>query len=219
MNYKTLAGALLFIAGVVVIMGIITAEATYPDYSTRTNDISDLGATRWPNSVIKQPAATIFTATLVAVGVLVIVSGYAVYRGLGAGSLVTALAILLVLYGIFALGVAAFNGSTEQSLALHTLFSLLVFTVGGLAAIVSYGVLRAPFSIFAVILGIIALASIAINIIYQDANPLFAVIGLGGVERWIVYPSVMWLIGFGGYLMGHASLAGAAESAARDNRV
>ncbi len=219
MNYQTVAGALLFLAGVVVIMGIITAEATYPDYSTRTNDISDLGATRWPNSIIKQPAATIFTTTLVAVGVLVIVSGYAIYRSLGAGHVVTALALLLVLYGICALGVAAFNGSTEQSLALHTLFSLFVFTIGGLAAIVSYGVLRVPFSIFAVILGIISLTAIAVNIIYQDANPLFATIGLGGVERWIVYPSVMWLIGFGGYLMGNSSLAGAPEGTARDNRI
>ncbi len=208
MNYLTLAGALLFIAGVVVVMGIITAEATYPDYSTRTNDVSDLGATRWPNSIIKQPAATIFTGTLVAVGALVIVGGYAVYRGLESGRVVTALAILLVLYGIGAFGVAAFNGSTEQSLALHTLFSLLVFTIGGLAAIVSYGVTRVPFSIFAVILGVIALAGITINIVYQDADPLFAVIGLGGLERWIIYPSVLWLIGFGGYLMGKSSPAG-----------
>jgi len=46
MNHQTLAGASLFIVGVVTIMGIITAEATYPDYSTHTNDVSDLGATR-----------------------------------------------------------------------------------------------------------------------------------------------------------------------------
>jgi hypothetical membrane protein len=56
MKYKDVAGALLVIAGIVAIMGIITAEATYPGYSTAKNDISDLGATRPPNSIIKQPA-------------------------------------------------------------------------------------------------------------------------------------------------------------------
>jgi hypothetical membrane protein len=70
MNYKDVAGALLLIAGIVAIMGIITAEATYPGYSTAKNHISDLGATRPPNSIIKQPAATIFSATLVVVGLL-----------------------------------------------------------------------------------------------------------------------------------------------------
>ncbi|MGZ4911320.1 MAG: hypothetical protein ACXV5N_13655 [Halobacteriota archaeon] len=53
MNYEDVAVALLLIAGIVAIMGIITAEATYPGYSTAKNDISDLGATRPPNSIIK----------------------------------------------------------------------------------------------------------------------------------------------------------------------
>lgn len=197
---------MLFVAGVVVIMGIITAEATYPGYSTSQNDISDLGATRPPNSVIKQPAATIFAATLAVGGVLLIARAYFIHRGLGTGRAATALSILLALFGVSALGVAAFNGSTEGSLAIHTLFSLLAFTLGGLAAIVSYGVLRAPFRELSVVLGVIALAGLAINIVYGDANPIFGLIGLGGAERWIVYPAVLWLIGFGGYLMGQSTV-------------
>ncbi|MDD1721318.1 MAG: DUF998 domain-containing protein [Euryarchaeota archaeon] len=204
MNYQNVAGALLLIAGVVVIMGIITAEATYPGYSTSGNDISDLGASRPPNSIIKQPAATIFAATLAVGGVLLIAGAYFIYRGVGTGRVVTVLSLLLALFGVSALGVAAFNGSTEGSLAIHTLFSLLAFTIGGIAAIVSYGVLRAPFRYLAVILGVIALAGLVISVIYGDANPIFGLIGPGGAERWIVYPSVMWLIGFGGYLMGHS---------------
>jgi hypothetical membrane protein len=70
MKYKDVAGALLLIAGIVAIMGIITAEATYLSYCTAQNDISDLGATRPPNSIIKQPVATIFIATLIAAGLL-----------------------------------------------------------------------------------------------------------------------------------------------------
>ena len=85
MNDLNIAGSLLFISGVVSIMGIITAETTYPGYSTRTNYISDLAATRPPNNVVKQPAATIFTITVVISGVLTLASAYFVYRGLDKG--------------------------------------------------------------------------------------------------------------------------------------
>lgn len=206
MKRQNIAGALLFIAGVVAIMGIITAEATYPGYSTSENDISDLGATRPPDSIIKRPAATIFAATLVFTGVLLIAGAYIIYRNVGSGRAVTALSVLLALFGIGALGVAAFNGSTEGSLAIHTLFSLLTFTVGGLAAIVSYGVLRPPFRELSVALGVIALAGLVLNVIFGEADPVFAFIGPGGAERWVVYPSVLWLTGFGGYLMGQSTL-------------
>ncbi|MGA7075380.1 MAG: hypothetical protein WBZ42_02365 [Halobacteriota archaeon] len=43
-----------------------------------------------------------------------------------------------------------------------------------------------------------------LNIAYGDADPVFAVIGNGGAERWIVYPSVLWVTGFGGYLIGNS---------------
>ena len=83
MKYKDVAGALLVIAGIVAIMGIITAEATYPSYSTAKNDISDLGAARPPNSIIKQPAAGIFGATLVISGLLLIGGAFCTFRAFG----------------------------------------------------------------------------------------------------------------------------------------
>ena len=54
------------------------------------------------------------------------------------------------------------------------------------------------------ILGIIALAGLVLNIIVGEADPVFAVIGPGGAERWVIYPPVLWLIGFGEYLMGQS---------------
>ena len=80
MKYKDVAGALLVIAGIVAIMGIITAEATYPSNSTAKNDISDLGAARPPNSIIKQPAAGIFGATLEISGLLLIGGAFCTFR-------------------------------------------------------------------------------------------------------------------------------------------
>jgi hypothetical protein len=32
-------------------------------------------------------------------------------------------------------------------------------------------------------------------------------LGIGGLERWIVYPIVIWLIAFGAYLLGTAEIA------------
>jgi hypothetical protein len=28
---------------------------------------------------------------------------------------------------------------------------------------------------------------------------------MGGVERWVAYPVVLWVIGMGGYLLGYGS--------------
>ena len=40
---KAMAGVMLFLVGGIALMGIITAEVMYPDYSTQ-QEISDLGA-------------------------------------------------------------------------------------------------------------------------------------------------------------------------------
>lgn len=37
--------------------------------------------------------------------------------------------------------------------------------------------------------------------ILGEANPLLF-LGLGGIERWVVYPILLWMTGFGGYLLG-----------------
>src|SRR4249920_3465733 len=69
------AGALLLIASVVILLGIITAEASYTaTYTTFENEISDLGATRPPNSIIYQPSATIFNVTMIVSGLLILCS-------------------------------------------------------------------------------------------------------------------------------------------------
>jgi hypothetical membrane protein len=207
MKCKNFAGALLFIAGVVAIVGIITAEATYPGYSTAKNDISDLGATRSPNSIIKHPAATIFGATLVVSGLLLIGGAYCTYRAFGHNWSSGLFALFLALFGIGAIGTALFNGSNDASLVAHKLFALLAFLAGAIAAIVASIVEHSPFRYISVILGLIALACLVLVITYGDTNPVFSAIGNGEAERWIAYPSVLWVIGFGGYLMGAPTVA------------
>jgi hypothetical membrane protein len=193
--FRTVAGALFFLAGVVAIMGIISGEALYPGYNTNENEISDLGATRPPNSIILQPSATIFNTTMMMVGLCFIIGSYFLLRA----STRRSVAIPALLLGVGALGVGIFPGNYG---GVHALFAMLTFVSGGVAAILSYRVLSAPMKYLAVALGAIGLSSLLMYMFLGESSPL-ASMGDGGVERWVAYPIILWAMGFGGYLMGN----------------
>ncbi len=193
-QYRNIAGALLFLTGMLAFLGIITAETLYPGYSTAQNMISDLGATEPPNSIIMQPSSTIFGATMAVSGLLIIASAYCIQRAFGD----RAVTVSLGLFGAGVLGVGIFNGSYGD---IHGIFALLAFVAGGVAAIASYRIERAPISYFSVVLGGIALLDLLLYYFMGEASP-FAALGPGGLERWIAYPILLWVTGFGGYLMG-----------------
>ncbi len=76
-----IAGTLLFLAGSIIIMGIITGETFYPTgYNTFKNEISDLGGTRPPNSIIYEPSATIFNITMLVTGLMIFVASLFTHR-------------------------------------------------------------------------------------------------------------------------------------------
>jgi hypothetical membrane protein len=193
-QYQKIAGLLLFIAGVVIFLGIPTAETLYPGYSTAQNMISDLGATEPPNSIIIQPSATIFNISMMICGLCIIISAYFIHRTLYSGTLTLPLA----LFGTGALGVGIFPGNYG---AVHGISALLTFIFGSVAAIMSYKIVTSPFRYFSVVLGSIALLDLLLYYILGASSP-FAIFGIGGLERWIAYPIVLWVTGFGGYLMG-----------------
>lgn len=194
LKYKNIAGMLLFSAGVLAFLGIITAETLYPGYSTSQNMISDLGATEPPNSIIIQPSSSIFSASMFFCGLLILAASFFIQRAFRK----LKLTVLLGLFGTGVLGVGIFNGSYGD---IHAIFALLAFLMGSLTAIASFRVQKAPMSYFSIILGGIALLDLVFYYIMGDASP-FAIFGLGGLERWIAYPILLWVTGFGGYLMG-----------------
>ncbi len=186
-------GALMFLAGVITLMGIITAEIFYPPgYSTSQNEISDLGATRPPNSVIVQPSAIIFNATMMAAGGLIIVASYFIQR-VHRSVFVSGSVLLL---GVGMPGVGVFPGNNAS---IHPLCALLTFVGAGLAAIASSRVTDSPFRLFAVVLGGTTLLFLVLAFFFGKV--VFPVLGDGGTERWIAYPAVLWITGFGGYLL------------------
>ncbi|NPV49911.1 MAG: DUF998 domain-containing protein [Candidatus Methanofastidiosum sp.] len=171
-------------------MGIITAEIFYPSgYSTSNSEISDLGATRPPNSIIVQPSAVIFNSTMIITGIMTLIGAYCVF-------LIYRKLIFNIPFGIFGLGilgVGIFPGNVEL---LHPLSALITFIFGGIAAITSSKVLDSPFRYVSICLGVVALFFLF------SAGFFIPLLGGGGTERWVAYPIVMWLVGFGGYLLG-----------------
>jgi hypothetical membrane protein len=191
--YGQLSGALLLLAGSAVLMGIITAEALYPaPYSTNRNTVSDLGAMR-PDNIVRQPSAAIFNWTMIAAGLLAIVAAYFMYRALQRWAIAGPVGLL----GVGMVGVGIFPGN---HLTPHTLFATLAFAAGSIAAILSWKVLSGPLRYICLGLGTAALVSlIASTDLFINSAPV-ARLGEGGIERWIAYCVVLWMVSFGAYL-------------------
>ena len=187
---QKIAGGLLLTAGATILMGIITAEALYTaPYNTRM-EISDLGASE--TGVILHPSSSIFNATMLVTGAMIIIAAYFVHRAFHR----RAVTIPTGLLGIGVLGVGIFPGNIHPQ---HPLFAFTAFLAGGLAVLLSYKVTPQPLrSIFA-IMGAVSLLFTVASVVVLEWGP-FARLDLGGVERWMVYPVVLWLVGFGGYV-------------------
>ncbi len=186
---------LLIVAGFVIFMGITTAEALYPaPYTTNANAISDLGGTEPPDSVVLQPSATIFDLAMVITGLMVAGASWFVHQAFRRRSVTIPITIL----GVAALGVGVFPGNTGT---IHAIFAMFAFVSGGVAALSAARVTATPFRQLSGLLGAITLVVLGSYMLLGDAHPL-AGLGIGGIERWIVYPVILWLIAFGGHLAG-----------------
>jgi len=196
----SIAGFSLTLSGFIGVMGIITAEVLYPNYSTR-QDISDLGSTRPPNPVIHEPSATIFNTTMLLTGAMVVLSAYLLYRVMDRRGFPLALAV----FGVGAFGVGVFPGNVTPW---HGIFALLTFFAGGVTVVLSTRVVSRPFSFLCGLFGGISLLVLGsvffYGLVVRGPSPL-EFLGGGGIERWVVYPLVIWLPAFGGYLLAGSS--------------
>ena len=196
----TLAGALLAATGVGIVMSTITNEALYPadrHYSTFADTISSLSGTEPPDSYTVEPNRLIFIVTMAVAGVLVLAAA-ALLRHLARRRLLVALTV----FGAGLVGIAVFPGDVATW---HPLFALACFVGGSIAAILSRTLLERPLRGFAVALGSVALAATVLGLeFFADFGPQ-AAIGVGGVERWIAYPVLLWMVLFGAALMTTAA--------------
>jgi hypothetical membrane protein len=187
--HKT-AGGLLLTAGVTIVVGIITAEALYTNPYNARMEISDLGATE--TGVILQPSSTIFNLTMLVSGAMIITAAFLAHRALHR----KAVTIPTGLLGLGVLGVGVFPGNVHPQ---HPLFAFTAFVAGGLAVLLSACVTPQPLRAIFAVMGTVSLGFTVASMFLLEWGP-FVRLDLGGVERWMVYPVLLWLVGFGGYL-------------------
>ncbi|HKZ93843.1 MAG TPA: DUF998 domain-containing protein [Candidatus Bathyarchaeia archaeon] len=179
---RKFAGALVFVGGAQFLVAMIIAEALYPGYSVSLNYISDLGV--GPSAIIFNLSVSVFGLTIVAASFYI----RRIFKNLLLSSLVA-------LAGVGAIGVGLFP---ENVPPLHGIFSFVAFFFGAVSAIAAYMIQKSPIRYFSVLMGVMSLLAL---ILFATRNDLG--LGIGGMERMIAYPIILWAIGFGGYLMNH----------------
>jgi len=198
------AGTLAILAAAQWVLLVIVAETQYPNYSIQHNYLSDLGATCHRGllltpCVIVSPSSYIWDTTLFLMGLLSLVSAILFYGA-------TRKKGFSILFGIFGLGALIAGAVPETLLSVHELASNASFLGGSTAAIVAFWFLKSPLKYLSVALGLFSFASL-IPLTFEGPffrwNGIFG-LGLGGIERMVVYPIVIWEIAFGAYLMSGA---------------
>lgn len=193
MNKKRgLSGLLFLLAGIIAFMGIITAEIFYPEnlsYTTKLREISDLGATRPPEGLVTQPSATIFDTSMLSTGVLLVVGAHFLRQS--KFSRATTIIVSVLGTAIFLVGV--FPGDRAP---MHGIAAMVTFISGGIAALISSRAVSSNLKYIFLIFGITTL------IFFFFAGKFVPIFGMGGTERYVAYPVILWIIAFGGYLIG-----------------
>jgi hypothetical membrane protein len=178
---RILGGSLIFMGSGLFLLGMIIAEARYPGYSISANKISDLGV---------GPTAIIFNSAAILDGLAVAASLLLIRRHISSRIFL----ILLGLSGIGILGVGLFPETTAYHI--HDVFAAIAFIFGGFSAVYSSRLLLTPFRYLSAYLGGLSTAALLLYIIGYHLG-----LGPGGMERLVVYPIIIWSMGFGGALM------------------
>jgi hypothetical membrane protein len=186
------AGLLLFVGIAEFAIGMTVAEAVYPEYSVSGNTISDLGV---------GVASPIFNGAIIVLGLAVFFAARFLF--LASDDLV--LWILVALAGIGAIGVGIF---TEAWGIVHDIFSLITFVFAGLSAIWASRIVRPPLRYLSIAFGVFSLAALGLYV-----SNTYLGLGRGGMERMIVWPVLVWGLGFGGYLLTASPASGGASPA------
>jgi hypothetical membrane protein len=198
------AGIAIFVGAVQFSFSLILSEIVYSTsgplntsgsgnttgyiYSVANNYVSDLGA-NCRTTCTAVPSAYLFDISIALLGLLILVGAYYLNRAYHWRPVT----IVIAVAGIGALGVGLFPETTG---VWHSLFSLVVFLFTGLTAVLTARFQKKPMSYFSVILGLVTLAALVLYI-----GGEYVGLGPGGMERMVVYPVLVWSLGFGGHLM------------------
>lgn len=142
-----------------------------------------------------EETALLFDTSLVAVGALNLVGGYLFYRSHDERWILAVFALA----GVGATGAGLFPLEAGR---LHGRFALAAVLGFNLEAIAGGARLTRPMKAVSMLAGLVGLAFVALLAIGDAGNAaVLDPVGRGGAERLTVYPPMLWMAAFGGYLM------------------
>ncbi|MHA2060435.1 MAG: DUF998 domain-containing protein [Candidatus Ranarchaeia archaeon] len=187
---RLIAGLLFFVGAAQWFLVIVLSEGLAPGYNGSIYYVSDLGVGL---------TAVLYNSSLILFGILIMLGGFFVYRAFKTRWF----AVLLVVTGIGAAGVGVFPTNIQP---IHGIFQAIALIVGAIVAMWSYRYQRSPFSHIAFVLGLLSLGSCILFFPYMglamESTVRFLGLTKGSMERFVIYTLVIWLLGFGSYLIG-----------------
>lgn len=196
-------GAIVWLVGVVQFVAamVVTQLAWTTPYSLSRNYISDLGNTAcgtFSSGYVCSPWHVVFDVSVVLLGVLTILGVLLLptafptrrSRSIGFG--------LFVVSGIGSVGVGL--SPENVNIAVHSLSALLAFLGGSLAMIVlGFAMLRdtrwAGYRAYSVVSGLVSLVALGLFVAgASDWGGFWSDWGVGGIERTVVAPILLWTV-------------------------
>lgn len=201
----------LRIAGLLYVTGVfqffifeLVAETLYPGYSVANNYISDLGGTcaNPPSTlhcVVHQPTAWIFDATVIVLGVMLLIGSVFVYLG-------TRKKLYFLTSAVAAMGIVLVGLFPEPTGWPHAILSVILFYSLGISLVLAWTVAKRD------VIRYLVVASGVLTLFFNVDNFAAGTIGVGGQERLLVLSALLGLLALGGYLTGQNSQPQVAES-------
>jgi len=184
-----LIGLLLALGSAQFMVAMMLGEATAPEYSMHDSAISDLGTI--------DETRLLFNASLFAIGMFNALAGYLLY-GVIKDRIVI---VVFVLGGVGAMGAGVIP--LDSKIGLHGLFALVAFLFMNVEAILIARHVGNPLRIVSLVAGVIGIIfTVMMLLVDSESIDVSGSIGHGGTERMIAYPLLVWMMIFGGYLLG-----------------
>jgi hypothetical membrane protein len=203
-------GAILLVVGAIeFILAMVVTQVGYgasfdwgSSYSLKFNYISDLGASQcgWfatgslgsGSHYACSPWHLVFDVAIVVMGILIVLAVLLLRTAFPARRSRTIGLGLLAVAAIGSIGVGLFP--EDVNLTAHTLSALLAFLGSGLALIVlGFAMFRDTrwdgFRAYTVLSGLVSLVALILFV-----SKVYVGLGVGGMERLIVAPALLWLI-------------------------
>jgi hypothetical membrane protein len=202
-------GAILLVIGAVqfIAANVVTQIGYGPSYSLSQNYISDLGAVNcglfggsgsFPGHYACSPWHDVFNASIVVMGLMILLAVVLIQTAFPRRRTRTIGLGLLALAGFGAIGVGL--SPEDVNITVHSVSALLAFLGGGLSLLVlGFAMLRDTrwdgFRAFTLLCGLVDLVALILFV-----SKTYAGLGVGGMERLIVAPVLLWSIVVGVHL-------------------